>query len=333
MTLLLSRADVEGLVSMRAVIEAVELGHADISRGTALQPAPLNLSFLPGAAYFLPMAALAERQKLAVVKILADVPDNRAVGLPAQRSVVVLVSQDTGECKAIIDGQMLTRQRTAAASAVASRHLARPDSTILGLIGAGGLAEAHVEAICEVLPIKEVLVWSRTAATVGRFLDRARRRFGDLTIRDLESPRDVVANSDVVCTLTASREPIIRGEWFARGLHVNAVGAPPRPDHREIDSAGMGRAKVFVDSMATALHDSGDLLLAIADGMIDESHTVVELGDVITGRSPGRTEPNDITLFNSVGIAMQDLVTGHLLIEAARRAGVGLDFDFARPRL
>ena len=333
MTLLLSRSDVEGLLPMRAVIEAVELAHADISRGTALQPAPSTLSFLPGAACFVPMAALAERQKLAAIKILADVPNNRAAGLPPQRSVVVLVSQDTGECIAIIDGRMLTRQRTAAASAVASRHLARPDSAILGLIGAGGLAEAHVEAIMEVLPIEEVLIWSRTAATVGRFLDRARGRFRDLRIHDAGSPREVVTNSDVVCTLTPSKEPIVRGEWFTPGLHVNAVGAPPRPDHREIDSAGMGRARVFVDNMATALHESGDLLLAIADGTVNEGDVVAELGDVIIGRSPGRTQPNDITLFNSVGIAMQDLATGHLLVEAARHAGLGLDFDFARPKV
>ena len=173
MTLLLSRSDVEGLLPMRSVIDAVEQAHADISRGTALQPAPANLSFRPDAASFLPMAALAQRQALAAVKILADVPDNRAMGLPPQRSVVVLVSQDTGECIAIIDGRMLTRQRTAAASAVASRHLARPDSTILGLIGAGSLAEAHVEALAAVLPIREVLVWSRTAASMGTFVYRA----------------------------------------------------------------------------------------------------------------------------------------------------------------
>lgn len=332
MTLILSRSDVEGLVPMRAVIEAVEAAHADISRGTALQPAPPTLSFAADGASFLPMVALADRQKLAVVKMLADVPANRAVGLPPQRSVVVLVSQETGECRAIIDGQMLTRQRTAAASAVASRHLARPDSEILGLIGAGGLAEAHIEAMLAVLPIRQLLVWSRTADTLDSFLNRARARFPGVDVRGVASPQDVVANADVVCTLTPSREPVVRGEWFRPGLHVNAVGAPPRPDHREIDSAGMGRSKVFVDSMATALHESGDLLLAIADGTIREGHVVAELGDVIAGRSPGRIAPEDVTLFDSVGIAMQDLVTGNLIVEAASRAGIGLNFDFARAK-
>jgi alanine dehydrogenase len=328
MTLLLSQTDIEGLLPMRAVIEAVETAHADISRGTALQPAPSVMSF--GAAAFLPMAALAQRQQLAVVKLLADIPVNPAAGLPAQRSLVMLVSHETGECKALMHGGLLTRQRTAAASAVASCHLARPDSQILGLVGAGGLAEAHIEAMLEVLPIKEVLVWSRTPATVQRFVERTQARFPGLGLRELGSAREVVENADVVCTLTPSQEPIVLGKWFRPGLHVNAVGAPPRPDHREIDAAGMAMARVFVDSMSTARHESGDLLLAIAEGAIDEDHVVAEIGDVITGKSPGRTAGDNITLFDSVGIAMQDLVIGNLALEAARRTGIGTDFDFSR---
>ena len=144
------------------------------------------------------------------------------------------------------------------------------------------------------------------------------------------SPREVVTSSDVVCTLTPAREPVVLGEWFRPGLHVNAVGAPPRPDHREIDSAGMARAKVFVDSMATAQKKSGDMLLAIADGAIDEAHIQGELGDVIAGAIAGRTGPQDITLFNSVGLAMQDLAIGSLLVQRARTKGIGQEIDLTR---
>ena len=133
--------------------------------------------------------------------------------------------------------------------------------------------------------------------------------------------------SDIVCTLTPSREPIVEGAWFKPGLHVNAVGAPPRPDHREIDSAGMARARVFLDSIATAMHDSGDVLLAIADGAITKNQVATELGDVINGAAPGRTSREDITLYNSVGIAMQDLAIGSLLLARARQKGVGLEID------
>ena len=330
MTLLLSRTDIDGLVSMAEVIGAVENAHADISRGTAYQPAPITLALASGSGSFLPMAALADRQALAAVKFLADIPDNATRGLPRQRSVVVLLSQTTGECEAIIDGQILTRQRTAAASAVASRHLARPDSSVLGLIGAGNLAVEHVKALREVLPIKRVLVWSRTDTTIVKFLERARGPLDGVEVEVMGSPRDVVLRSDVLCTLTPAREPIVQGDWFRPGLHVNAVGAPPRPDHREIDSQGMARAKVFVDSFTTAMKKSGDVLLAIADGLITEDNVRKELGDVITGAAPGRTGRDDITLFDSVGIAMQDLAIGSLLLKRARAVGLGVNLDLTR---
>ena len=283
MTLLLTRSDVDGLVPMAAVIDAVEAAHADISSGRACQPAPTTLSLDSSDASFLPMAALAARQRLAAVKFLADIPGNPAAALPRQRSVVVLLSSDTGACEAIIDGAILTRRRTAAASAVASKHLARPESAVLGLIGAGNLAIEHVGALMAVLPIKRVAVWSRTEASARQFVDRVRARYGEIAVDVMGSPREAVAACDILCTLTPSREPVVFGDWFKPGLHINAVGAPPRSDHREIDSAGMARAKLFVDSMDTARKKSGDLLLAIAEGAIAESDVRGELGDVIVG--------------------------------------------------
>lgn len=267
---------------------------------------------------------------LAAVKFLADIPDNASRDLPRQRSILLLLSQTTGECEAIIDGRILARQRTAAASAVASRYLARPDSSVLGLIGAGNLAVEHVKALRAVLPIERVLVWSRTEATIAKFLERAREPLDGVEVEVMGSARDVVLRSDVLCTLTPAREPVVLGDWFRPGLHINAVGAPPRPDHREIDSSGMARAKVFVDSFATAMKKSGRVLLALEDGLIAEGDIRGELGDVITGASPGRTSPEDITLFDSVGIAMQDLAIGNLMLKRARSAGVGVDLDLTR---
>ena len=147
MTRILTRSQVEGLLTIREVIDAVELAHADLTKQQAIQPAPSTLSFDPSDSAVLPMAARAKRQGLSVVKLLSDIPGNAARGLPVQRSVIVLVSEETGACEAIIDGRIPTRQRTAAASAVASRHLARPDSRVLGLVGAGNLAFEHVGAI------------------------------------------------------------------------------------------------------------------------------------------------------------------------------------------
>jgi len=326
-TLVLSRSDAEGLVTMAEVIAVVETAHADVSTGIAAQPAAVASSLASSPATFLAMSALADRQGLAVVKLLADIPDNAARNLPMQRSVILLVSQATGAPIAVLHGQLPTRMRTAAASAVATRHLARPDSRVLGLIGAGDLAVEHVRALLEVRPIERVRVWSRTGSTVAGFIETIGRDFHGLEVEGAASPREVFAGSDIVCTLTPSREPIAEGAWFRPGLHVNAVGAPPRSDHREIDSAGMARAKVVLDSVEMAMHDSGDVLLAIADGAITRNDVATVLGDVITGTAPGRTSRHDITLYNSVGLAIQDLAICNLLVARARQKGLGQEID------
>lgn len=328
-TLILSRSDVEGLVTMAEVIAEVETAFADISNGIAAQPAAVAMSLPSSTAAFLAMPALADRQGLAVIKLLADIPENGARDLPTQRSVIAMVSQTTGAPVAILHGQIPTRIRTAAASAVGTRHLSRPDSRVIGLIGAGALAVEHIRSHLEVRPIERVLVWSRTAATVSRFIERIGCDFPGLAIEGATSPREVFASADIVCTLTPSREPVVEGAWFKPGQHVNAVGAPPRPDHREIDSAGMARARVVLDSIPMAMHDSGDLLLALADGAITKEQVATELGDVITGKAPGRTSPDDITLFNSVGLAIQDLAICNLLLARAREKGIGTEIDLA----
>ncbi|WP_439616741.1 ornithine cyclodeaminase family protein [Shinella sp.] len=328
-TLVLSRSEIEGLVTMAEVIEVVEAAHADMSNGTAAQPAATAMKLPSGTGAFLAMPALADRQGLAVVKLLADIPDNTARSLPMQRSVALLVSQETGAPVAIFHGQIPTRIRTAAASAVATRHLSRPDSRVLGLIGAGALAVEHVRAICQVRSIERVVVWSRSAATVAGFIERVGKDFPNLVLEAATSPQDVFAQSDIVCTLTPSREAHVEGAWFKPGQHINAVGAPPRPDHREIDSAGMARARVFLDSLPMAMHDSGDLLMAIAEGAITKEQASTEIGDVITGAASGRTSTEEITLFNSVGLAVQDLAIGALLVARAREKGVGMEIDLA----
>lgn len=328
-TLVLSRSEIEGLVTMAEVVEAVETAFADISDGTAAQPAATAMSLASSTATFLAMPALADRQGYAVIKLLADIPDNAARDLPVQRSLIALVSQADGAVAAILHGQIPTRVRTAAASAVATRHLSRQDSRVLGLIGAGALALEHIRSHLEVRPIERVLVWSRTAATVSRLIENASREFPGLVVEAAASRPDVFANADVVCTLTPSREPIVEGAWFKPGLHVNAVGAPPRPDHREIDSAGMARARVVLDSIPMSMHDSGDLLMALAEGAITMEQVATELGDVITGKALGRTSAEDITLFNSVGLAIQDLAICSLIVNSARKKGVGQEINLA----
>ncbi|MFW0783030.1 ornithine cyclodeaminase family protein [Gordonia sp. CPCC 206044] len=319
MAVILSHSDVERLMDRAAVYDAVERAHADLCAGTAVNPAPPVLSVGDGSV--LPMVAAATRQRSSSVKMLSDMPSNRDRGLPAQRSTIMLLSTDTGECEAVLDGRLITAVRTAAASAVATAHLSRPSSASLGLVGAGTLAVEHVRAVVGVRPIEKVFVWSRSADTITRFRDQVAEL--DVDVESAESPRQVLSAADVVCTLTPSRDPIVDGAWFRPGQHINAVGAPPRADHREINGAGMGSARLVVDSRDTALAKSGDVLSAIAEGCLGIDDVNCELGDVILDPSRGRRSDDDVTLFNSVGIGLQDLVCARILVDAARVAGIG----------
>jgi alanine dehydrogenase len=233
MTLILTASVLESLADMQATIEAIEQGFGDIAYGTARQPGPTSLH-LPGSdARYVLMSGLADAQALAAVKLLSDIPANAAAGLPTQRSSILLADQHTGETLALLDGRVPTRVRTAAAGAVASKHLARPTSSTLGLVGAGALAIAHVEAMLKVLPIDTVLVWSRNPATVETF--RVKTTHHAVRVIAASSIREVVEAADVLCTLTPSVEPIVQGKWFRPGLHINAVGA--RPTEKSIPPA------------------------------------------------------------------------------------------------
>jgi alanine dehydrogenase len=329
MTLLLTHSDVTRLLRddrhHAAVRAAVEAAHLHLAQGRAVVPGPPAMAV--GDTSIIPMVALDEPSGRAVVKMLADVPANAARGLPVQRSTILVTSLDTGACEALIDGRRITAVRTAAASAVATDHLARPESSVLGLVGAGTLAVEHTWAIAAVRDLDTVVVWSRSDATVERY----RRAVDDLglTVKPAATVEEVVHTVDVLCTLTPAREPLVHGAWFTEGLHVNAVGAPPRPDHREIDADGLRRATVIVDSIPTAFAKSGEVVLALAEGAITHDDITTELGAVIAGTAPGRTSPADITLFNSVGLGLQDLATAELLLTRARTEGIGTTVDLS----
>lgn len=320
MTMVLTHSDITTLIDRPTIYDAVERAHADLAAGTAGNPAPPVLPLATGGTV-LPMVATAMRQRASSVKMLSDMPFNRDAGLPTQRSTILLMSADTGECEAVLDGRLITAVRTAAASAVATAHLARAGSSALGLIGAGTLAVEHTRAITRIRPIEKVFVWSRSSSTVDEF--RSRIADLDVDVVHAESPRHVLSAADLVCTLTPAREPVAEGAWFRPGLHLNAVGAPPRTDHREIDGAGMAAGRLIVDSRSTALTKSGDVLLAIEEGHLTEADVVTELGDVIVDPRSGRRSDEDITLFNSVGIGLQDLVTARVLVDLAVERGVG----------
>jgi alanine dehydrogenase len=324
MTLVLTHSDIVSLLNRDQVRKAVEGAHAALALGDGHNPAPAAVP-IPHGGTALPMAASCD--DMTSVKLLCDIPSNRERGLPNQRSTIVVSSAVTGECLAMLDGRAVTAIRTAAASAVATQYLARESASVLGLVGAGNLAVEHAHAIAAVRDITRIVVWSRRPQTVESF--RSATMTLGVPVQSVPDARDVFDSADVVCTLTPAREPVVRGSWFRAGQHINAVGAPPRPDHREIDGAGMRRARIVVDNLPTAMAKSGEVLLAIAEGLLTGDDVRTELGQVIAGTAKGRVSDDDVTLFDSVGIGLQDLATAALVIEAAIANGVGTTIDLS----
>lgn len=328
MTLMLSASVLHEVLDMPSTVEAVDQIFCDIALGTATQPAPSAMG-VPGVdSSFIVMPSVAATPSLASVKLLADIPSNAERGLPSQRSLIMLADHVTGSPLAILDGRVPTRIRTAAATAVATRHLARAGSKVLGLVGAGNLAVEHVVALRCVMDVEKIVVWSRTAQRIAEFTS-AVAGYG-LQVEAAASPEEVIGLSDVVCTLTPSVQPIIAGRWFRSGQHINAVGARPRPSEREIDAEGMARARVFVDHWGTAEAKSGNYLLALAEGAITNESAAGELGAVVAGQIAGRRDDQEITLFNSVGIGALDLAVGKLAYERALEQGLGQHVDLSK---
>lgn len=326
MALVLRHSDIAALLDRHLVFEAVEQALADLSEGTAQNPAPTSMTCAEDGRV-IPMVARSGAAELAVVKVLSDLPGNRGRGLARQRSTLLVTSTQTGACIAVLDGRAITAIRTAAASAVATKHLARPGRSVVGIVGAGNLAIEHVRAIAGILEIDSVVAWSRSESTVDRF----RVAIDDLDIKVISaaSVEQVAREADIICTLTPSVDPILRGRWLNEGTHLNVVGAAPRPDEREVDGEAMARARVVVDSRSTALSKSGDALLAIKEGAISDRDIDVELGDVITGRSVGRSSECEITLFDSTGIGLEDLAVARLVIDRARKLDIGTELDLS----
>lgn len=325
MTLILSRDDIRDLIRMQDVIDAVEAAHAAHAAGNAIQPTRATVS-LPGTtSAILPMAATLDRPPAAGLKLLSIFPTNRDSGIPVLNAVVLLVDPSSGRCAAMLEGGVLTAFRTAAASAVATRYLARDNARILGLVGAGIEARTHFEAICHVRPrIDQVRVWSRTKETAQGFAQEMAHHGVEIEV--VETPEAATRGVDILCTLTPAQEPIIQGEWFSPGLHVNAVGTH-WINYREIDTKAVARSRVVVDSREAAMAECGDLMIPVREGAISTGHFADELGQLINGEREGRMSLEEITMYQSVGVAIQDVATAALLTRLAYARGVGTEVE------
>ena len=321
--LFLSAADVDRALSMPAAIAAVREAFIDLSSGEADVPlrTPIALAG-DGAALFMPVH-LHRRGQLGI-KVVTVVPDNRERDLPTIQALVAVFDAETGRPEAVMDGELLTAMRTGAASGVATDALARENASVAAVIGAGVQGIRQLEAVCAVRTISEALVFDADRERAEAFATDMGRRLGR-TVRVLDTVSAVFA-ADIVCTATSSNQPVVADADLAKGAHVNAVGAY-RPDAREIPGQTMARSEVFVDSREACLTEAGDLVMAIKEGHLDPENAPAEIGEVLAGTKPGRTEDSQLTLFKSVGNAVQDLAVAGLVLEEAKRLDLGTEVE------
>jgi len=294
----LDEEGVRRLLRMEDVIPAMERALADFSGGKVVQPVR---AIVPAAEHegFLGLMPAYTGGALGA-KLVTFYPRNQ--GIPTHHATILLFKPETGEPIVSMDGRLITEARTAAVSAVATNHLARSEASVLAIIGSGVQAASHLEALRLVRRFEEVRVWSPRHA--GDFA----RRFG---VQATASAEEAVRGADVIVTATTSKTPVLSGGWLSPGVHINAVGAP-RPDWRELDDETLRRARVYVDSREAALEESGDV---IAAGRI-----FAELGEVVSRTKPGRGSEEEITLFKSLGLAVEDVATADLVYRKAADA-------------
>jgi alanine dehydrogenase len=321
MALVLTEADVKRLVAMDDLIETMGLALTDFSARAVTQPVRTVLQVGEQGSFYGVMPAWMPSRPALGTKLVTVFETNAAKGLPTHLATIVLLDPETGALLALVDGRYITEARTAAVSALSVRHLAREDATVLAIIGSGVQARSHLDAISRVRDISEVRVWSPNRTRLELFVKEMRPQ-SRATISAAPSAEAAVRDASIVVLVTSAREPVVKDDWISDGAHVCAVGAC-RPTHREMDPALVARGELYVDSREAALVEAGDIVLAMKDGVIGPSHIRAELGEIVARTCEGRRADNRVTIFKSLGLAVEDVAAAHLVYERAKARGVG----------
>jgi ornithine cyclodeaminase len=317
---LLSAADVVSLVTMNDVIGAMEQALRAFSAGTVVQPVRTVLP-LGDRGFFGVMPALVHEPEAAGAKVVTVVAGNAALGLPTHLAAVLLFSPRTGALIAVLDGRTITELRTAAVSAVSANLLATEYASVLAIIGSGVQARSHLEALEQIFELSEVRVYSPTPEHQQAFISDMETAT-KARLLGTDSAHQAVSGADIIVLATSSSEPVVQNEWVRSGAHVISVGAC-RPNQREMDPALVRRGRLFVDSRSAALVEAGDVVMGIHEGQFPAAHIAGELGEVLGGTVEGRRSPSEITIFKSLGLAVEDVVTADLVYRRAVQHGVG----------
>ncbi len=321
--LILNEEDVQRLLPMNECIEVMETAFIALARGEVEQP--LRTIFRPpqvkGVMALMPTFRGGEKP-LFGLKAICVFPGNAAVGKDAHQGSVILFDGTTGELRAIANASAITAIRTAAVSGLATRVLAKQDASTLAVIGAGVQARAHLEAIACVRTLRRVFVAASHKESAERFAQSMKSQV-DCELIPVASAEEAVREADIIVTATTSREPVVRREWLRPGAHINAIGTFS-PKARELDTATMAASAIFVDRRESAFNEAGDYLIAAAEGAIGPDSLRAELGEVLIGKHNGRSSSDEVTVFKSLGLAMEDLAAAEHCYRKASAQNTGL---------
>ncbi|MDR7664638.1 alanine dehydrogenase [Methanosarcina sp. Z-7115] len=305
----LAQDEVKSVMDMHSDMQVVERAFRQHGLGRVQMPPKSYLYYTAYNGDLRTMPAYLEEENITGVKIVNVHPGNPDRGLPTVMALIILISPETGAPVAIMDGTYLTDIRTGAAGGIAAKYLARKDSKVIGLVGTGNQAKTQLEALFEVFDPELVKITSRTKESCERFI----REMADITPCEIRYEEEVeeVCNCDILVTTTPTRKPIIKAQWIKEGTHINAIGADA-VGKEELDPELLIRSKIVVDDIVQALH-SGEVNVPISKHYISENDIHAQLGEVITGLKPGRTSEEEITIFDSTGLAIQDVASAHLV--------------------
>jgi alanine dehydrogenase len=327
--LLLTEREIKPLLSIDEVMEAVEAAFREKGLGYAQMPPKQYLLYTKYNGDLRAMPSYLERLNISAVKVVNSHPDNPGkFGLPTVMATIILVDPRNGAPLAVMSGTWITAMRTGAAGGIAAKHLARRDPNIVGLVGAGTQARTQLAALFSLYKeFEEVRVWSRTSSTRDRYVNEMREAYPDRAeIVPVKSVRDSVEGVDILVTTTPSRKPLVSNEWVSEGMHITCIGADAA-GKEELDPAILKRAKIVVDDWEQASH-SGEINVPLAKGVITKEDVWGDICEIVAGLKPGRTSRDEITIFTSTGLAVQDAVTAKLVYDKAVSKGIGQMVEF-----
>ncbi len=323
--LFISASEVRRLLPMQSCIDLMADALVTLARGDAINPLRHAIRLPHGTGILGLMPGHMSEPHTFGLKVVSVFPGNEGTEYDSHQGAVLLFETEHGSPVAVVDASSITAIRTAATSGVATRLLAREDAATLAILGSGVQARVHLDAMVAVRPIREARVYSRNAARREDCAQEASAALG-IPVTAVGSARLAVEGADIICTTTSSKDPVLMGDWLEPGCHVNAVGSSVR-HARELDTAAVLKSRLFVDRVESTVNEAGDFLFPKEEGALDESHIVGEIGDVLLGKLVGRDSRDEITLFKSLGLAVEDLAAAHFVYTRAGETGSGVPVE------